>query len=62
MCYGYVHEGYASYGFCFDNNEKSPSLELNLNHVLKKNGLKIFAISSRSLLTFIDGFLEISKN
>ena len=22
MYYGYVHEGYASYGFCFDNKEK----------------------------------------
>ena len=32
-CYGYVYEGYASYSFCFDNNEKYPSLILDLNHL-----------------------------
>ena len=32
-CYGYVYEGYASYGFCFDNNEKYLSLILDLNHL-----------------------------
>ena len=33
-CYGYVHEGYASYVFCFVTNEKYSSWKLDLNHLM----------------------------
>ena len=59
-CYGYVHEGYASYGFCFNNNEKYPSCKLT--EFESFNVLKISVISIQSLLTSIDGVLKIPNN